>query len=234
MASGAQGRLSLAHSPQSGCDIDHSHWLMMLIIRRNRRGPIAGRRTRGWTHGHRPRFPGSTTYKSICLLEDLPAALSRARSTVERVECWSLEFVKHRQHSEQKDVATLKCLTSSCYEPSTSSNILITRPLHPPPPPPPPSSLSLPALLSSWPRPTLPFAAAESHSAASLTSSILLPLPARTVSVGFTLPTLNSLTTSPATGAPQTIEEFDADCATLGVTAQCCLLLVSLYYRFRR
>jgi hypothetical protein len=62
-----------------------------------------------------------------------------------------------------------------------------------------------------------------------LTSSILLPSPARTVSVGFTHPTLNLLTTSPATGAPQTIEEFDADCATLGVTAQCCLLpIVSL------
>jgi hypothetical protein len=93
----------------------------------------------------------------------------------------------------------------------------------------PPFSLSLQALLSSWPRPTLPFAAAELHSAASLTSLILLPSPARTVSVGFTFPSLNLLTTSPATGAPQTIDEFDADCATLGVTAQCCLLpIVSL------
>lgn len=32
------------------------------------------------------------------------------------------------------------------------------------------------------------------------------------------------LTRTLATGAPQTIDEFDADCATLGVTAQCCVL----------
>lgn len=88
----------------------------------------------------------------------------------------------------------------------------------------PPFSLSLPALPSPWPRPTLPFAAAELHNAASSTFLILLPSPARTVSAGFALHTFNSLTTVPATGAPQTIAEFDAVCAGLGVTAQCCVL----------
>jgi hypothetical protein len=48
-----------------------------------------------------------------------------------------------------------------------------------------PSSLSSPALPSLSPRPTLPSAVAESPSAARLTSSILLPSPARTVSVTY-------------------------------------------------
>jgi hypothetical protein len=93
----------------------------------------------------------------------------------------------------------------------------------------PPSSPSLPALPSSLLRPTRPSAAPELHSAVSSTSSILLPSPARTVSIVPVFHTCNLLTTSLATGAPQTIDEFDADCATLGVTAQCCLLpIVSL------
>jgi hypothetical protein len=46
----------------------------------------------------------------------------------------------------------------------------------------PPSSLSPPAPPSSWPRPTLLFAVAESPSAARLMSLISLPSPARTVS----------------------------------------------------
>jgi len=41
--------------------------------------------------------------------------------------------------------------------------------------------------------------------------------------------TTNLLTTVTAVGAPQTIDEFNAVCADLGVTAQCCVLpIVSL------
>lgn len=35
---------------------------------------------------------------------------------------------------------------------------------------------------------------------------------------------LAAITCENPTGAPQTIDEFDAVCATLGVTAQCCVL----------
>jgi len=89
---------------------------------------------------------------------------------------------------------------------------------------PPLSSPSPLALPSSWPRPTLPSAAAGSHSAASLMSLILLLSLARTVSVAHNLLTLDLLTIDTATGSPQTIDEFDAVCAGLGVTAQCCVL----------
>jgi hypothetical protein len=92
------------------------------------------------------------------------------------------------------------------------------------------SSLSPPALPSSGPRPILPFVEAAWHSAASLTSLILLPLPARTVSaiLEFLAPIM--LTINPAVGSPQTIEEFDATCATLGVTAQCCVLPIVSFF----
>jgi hypothetical protein len=89
---------------------------------------------------------------------------------------------------------------------------------------PPPSSLSPPALPSSSPKPTLPFAAAELHSAARLMSLILLPSPARTVRAAHVNVSTNVLTTVTAVGAPQTIDEFNAVCADLGVTAQCCVL----------